>query len=179
MSISDRRPSWDKTWLEVAATVAKRSLCDRDKVGAVIVNSSNRIVATGYNGPPEGFNHANARCTTWCDRAKKGKNNATFISNELETFGHKGPLDPGYSDCPSLHAEQNALSVCDRSIREGGTIYVTSDICSQCAKLIANSGLKQVVVKVTRIAKHRNSEEWYYFLESCGLTVMIIEPVTR
>jgi deoxycytidylate deaminase len=78
---------------------------------------------------------------------------------------------PDYSDCPALHAEANALSVCERSVREGGTIYITSNVCWNCAKLIANSGLKRVVVRVDAKFKYRNDETSCEFLEQCGLKV--------
>lgn len=81
-------------------------------------------------------------------------------------------LDPGYDDCPSLHAEANALSVCDRVQREAGTIYVTSAVCHACAKLIANSGLARVVVSASAAAAaHREPDRSYDLLRDCGLTV--------
>lgn len=150
--------------MQVARTVALRSLCERDQVGAVIVTRGNRIVSTGYNGPPSGFSHNDRPCREWCGRACK--------------VG--GPpwleLAPDYSDCPSLHAEANALSVCDRSVREGGTIYVTSGVCFGCAKLIANSGLATVVIDMRldmqTLTAHRNVDKSYTFLESVGITVV-------
>lgn len=84
-------------------------------------------------------------------------------------------LSTDYSDCPTLHAEANALSVCDRAQREGGTIYTTSHICFPCAKLIANSGLSTVVIRPAKIAEHRTPQNSYDFLESCGLTVVVLE----
>lgn len=87
-------------------------------------------------------------------------------------FERSEKLDPGYADCPSLHAEANALSVCDRVQREGGTIYVTSAVCHACAKLIANSGLTRVVVSTAAAAAaHREPERSYDLLRGCGLTV--------
>jgi len=84
-----------------------------------------------------------------------------------------GILQSDYQDCPALHAEANALMVCDRKDREGGTIYVTSGVCWGCAKLIANSGLSTVVVDATTYEKnHRNTEKSYSFLEQCGITVV-------
>lgn len=157
------RPNWDDTWLAVARVVAQRSLCDRDKVGAVIVAPNMRIVSTGYNGPPHGYPHGETGCTNWCLRKQR---------SELELPDVQ--LEKDYSDCPSLHAEANALSVCDRSVRVGGTIYVTSNMCMGCAKLVANSGLVNVVIddKAYSENKHRNSEESYRFLEKCGITVV-------
>jgi deoxycytidylate deaminase len=89
-------------------------------------------------------------------------------------YAHLNELDPVYEDCPALHAEANALMVCDRKDREGGTIYVTSGVCWGCAKLIANSGLGTVVIDASppNAHKHRNVDRSYLFLESCGITVI-------
>jgi len=158
------RTAWDETWHAVATAMAKRSLCVRDQVGAVIVDARNRIIATGYNGPPEGFQHESKPCSEWCMRAI----NASWA---LQPATSAPPLQRDYSDCPALHAEANALSVCDRSVREGGTIYVTSHVCFACAKLIANSGLSELYVYPTIPAAHRNSHLTYDFLDKCGITV--------
>lgn len=150
------RPDWDATWIAVARVVAQRSLCTRAQVGAVIVTADNRIVATGYNGPPAGFIHSGLPCTSWCVRGKCGPEPETLVS---------------YQDCPALHAELNALSVCDRSIREGGTIYTTGHVCFNCAKAIANSGLATLYVE-SQDAGHRTPARSYEFLEECGITVI-------
>lgn len=179
------RPSWDETWINVARVVAHRSLCERDKIGAVIVDPRMRIVATGYNGPPSGFTlpdrlTANRPCAEWCPRSAT----ADWIAGKPpyengEDFpkwanaGFHGP-HPDYSDCPSLHAEANALSVCERFVRENGTIYVTGDICFGCAKLIANSGLARVVIDGVRPAIHRNPARSREFLVTCGLAVVVV-----
>jgi dCMP deaminase len=47
---------WNKRYLAVAKLVASWSKDRNRKVGAVIVNVDNRIVATGYNGFPSGIN---------------------------------------------------------------------------------------------------------------------------
>lgn len=60
------RPTWDVTWIKVAQTIAMRSLCSRALVGAVIIDSRNRPVSMGYNGPPSGFKHKNNMCSNWC-----------------------------------------------------------------------------------------------------------------
>jgi deoxycytidylate deaminase len=90
-------------------------------------------------------------------------------------FTKEREFSADYSDCPALHAEANALSVCDRAQREGGTIYTTSHVCFPCAKLVANAGLSTVVVRPVKIAEHRTPQNSYDFLESCGLTVVILE----
>lgn len=151
------RRTWEGVWFDVAHAVSQRSLCDRAKVGAAIVSASNRIVSTGYNGPAAGFPHHGRVCSEWCGRAVL----------------HDDSYDPAYNDCPSLHAESNALSVCDRVAREGGSIFVTSHVCYGCAKLIANSGLAVVHVLPDSDAPHRNSSKSYEYLTKCGLKVHV------
>jgi dCMP deaminase len=165
------RPNWDDIWNAVAATMSTHSLCVRAKVGAVVVTDANRVVAVGYNGPPQGFTHADAPCTQWCPRAA-GEETRLGLTN----LGRI--LDPEYNDCPALHAEANALLVCDRVDREGGTIYVNGHVCYNCAKLIANSGLDCVVVGLDpgeRDRAYREPSKSYEFLERCGVAVIISE----
>lgn len=88
-----------------------------------------------------------------------------------QSVAHGLALD--YTDCPALHAEANALMRGDRVAREGGTIYVTSHVCMGCAKLIANSGLSDVVISAQHDGAHREPEKVYRFLDQCGISVMI------
>lgn len=67
----------------------------------------------------------------------------------------------------------------DRTLREGGTIYVTSHVCYGCAKLIANSGLARVVVDADRADAHRNPLASYQFLLQCGLEIELSDLVMR
>jgi dCMP deaminase len=150
------RPSWDDIWSQVADQVAQRSLCVRAQVGAVIVNADNRIVSTGYNGPPAGFEHRHLPCSEWCERG----------------------ADPDGGDmyrCASVHAEANALLTGDRSSWQGGAMYVTKHPCWECAKLIANSGLAALLVypvEPTPPAHHSyNTYKWLQ--EECGLHVAV------
>ena len=153
------RTSWDETWLNVAHAVARRSRCSRAQIGAVIVSSKNRICATGYNGPaaswPEG-----GECAHWCPRAQG-----------------EAPLDNMYDACPSVHAEANALLYVDRSQVEGGTIYITSASCMQCAKLISNSGIARVVMVVREVDLHRKPLDVVAYLKKCKIAVSTISEV--
>lgn len=188
LASSRLRPSWDETWMAEAKIIAQRSLCSRDQVGAVVVDRSNRIVDTGYNGPPAGFNprretHAvdpQMPCHNWCPRAAY----SDWIHNSagedcpsiVDDNAFHGP-QKDYSDCPALHAEANALMFSDRRLREGGTIYVSSGTCGGCAKLVANSGLIRAVYAPTQRADgapHRDSDRWYDFLRDCGLEVTLV-----
>lgn len=203
------RPSDDELFSRVAKMMATRSLCDRDRVGAVIVDTQLRIVATGRNGPPAGFPHGERTCTEWCPRAtaftwtpkntfsgpvpdlayENGKVFASFppthtFVKELVTdqdwsncgFEKTFAGASDYTDCPSLHAEVNALLSSDRIRHESGTIYITSDPCWSCGKMIANSGLSTVVVMSSpRKAAERSADATYAFLESLGINVIFHE----
>ena len=157
METSYNRPSWHQTWMQIAEVIGKRSRCSRAKIGAVIVDSRQRICATGYNGPSSAL-LLQGECINWCDRAKG-----------------IAPLDNMYDACPSIHAEANALLYVDRSAVEGGTIYITAAPCMQCAKLISNSGLKKVVARIRDSDYHRNPEAVLDYLSKCNISVMTIK----
>lgn len=118
--------TWDETWMAVAIAVSRRSKCSRDQVGAVVVSTDQRVIGTGYNGQPSGFSET---CETCPRRLKVGTG-----------------LDDFYSDCTSIHAEANALLFSDSTRRKGGTLYVTRAPCWGCSKLIANSGIEDLVL---------------------------------
>lgn len=154
---NDNRPSWDETWLAVAETVSKRSRCSRAQMGAVIVSHDQHIIATGYNGPSAEWPEQGA-CSGWCPRAQG-----------------QGLLDNMYDMCPAIHAEANALLYVDRSASIDGTIYITSAPCMQCAKLISNSGLRNVVCRLKKSDMHRMPYEVFEYLKKCGIVVTSIK----
>lgn len=150
--------------MDVALTVSRRSLCSRAQVGAVIVDDRNRPISMGYNGPPQNFNHENYWCSAWCARGN--------LPNVYQETGNIP--DKMYGDCPSLHAEQNALVAADRATFIGGTIYVSSHTCWTCAKLISNSGLSRVVVFDDGIKRdYREHHKCYAFLEDLNIKVNV------
>lgn len=122
------RPEWREVWLDNARSIARRSLCDNSKVAAVITSADNQYSWVGYNGPPRGFPHRGRPCTEWCPRAMRSEGSGTT----------------DYSACESLHAEDNVLLRADLQLAKGGAIYITRAPCINCARKIANSGLKYV-----------------------------------
>lgn len=175
------RPSDDELFMRVAHEVATRSLCTRDRVGAVIVDAQLRITGTGRNGPPAGFDHQEQTCITWCPRAALADWHANSHGEDMPkvaqaVYANHQSLHADYSDCPSLHAEVNALLSSDRTRHEGGTIYVTSPPCWSCGKMIANSGLTTLVVEHDDLKfSERNANDTYLFMESVGITIVTLE----
>lgn len=84
------RKPWEIYFIEIAQKVAERSTCPKLSVGAVVVDSMNRIKSTGYNGAPPkkphcidvGCNEINNKC----QRATHAEDNAL---GQVEAYGHK------------------------------------------------------------------------------------------
>ena len=120
------RPSWDEYFMTIAHQVASRTTCIRRAVGAIVVNDK-RILATGYNGVPSGLKHCEE---TGCLREQQGV-----------------PSGQRHEICRGLHAEQNAIIQAAKSGTnlDGSIIYCTTQPCVVCAKMIINTGIKEVV----------------------------------
>ena len=155
--MTDQRTSKDEAAMATATEWTKRSLCVRAKVGASVLDDHGRVIATGYNGPPPGFEHFNLPCDRWCPRA-----------------GTDADKCSDYSDCLSIHAEANALLHAGTDRLRGATVYVTTDVCFGCAKLLAGTGVARVVVENSGEALHRNPAKSYEFLADCGVEVFFL-----
>ncbi len=125
--VKDTRPSWDDYFMEIAYVVAKRSTCLRRKVGAVLV-SGRRILATGYNGPPQGLKHCDE--LGGCYRAKLG-----IPSGQRQEI------------CRAVHAEQNAIiqAAVHGVALHNVTLYSTTQPCVTCAKMLINANVRRIV----------------------------------
>lgn len=151
------RPTWDETWMSVAEAVGLRSKCDRRRIGACIVSEDNGYVVVGYNGPPASFDAPDgSTCQDWCPRML-----------------NPSP-GPSYEDCVTVHAETNAIAKADRTRIQDGTLYVTSAVCWDCAKVVANSGVARVMMWLEQDDMHRNPQRSINFLKQCGIEVRVI-----
>jgi deoxycytidylate deaminase len=79
-----------------------------------------------------------------------------------------------YDECPSIHAEANALLYVDRSSVEGGTLYVTGVPCMQCAKLISNSGIRRIVCTASDADAHRKPELVFKYLANVDIDCTVV-----
>ena len=111
--------SWDEYFMGVAILSSMRSKDPNTKVGACIVNQKKRIVGIGYNGLPVG-------CS----------------DDEFPWERQGGFLETKYPFV--VHAEPNAILNSTTSL-DNATIYVTLFPCHECAKLIIQSGIKEIV----------------------------------
>ena len=113
--IDKKQLRYDKAYLKMAIEWGKLSYCKRRQVGALIVKER-MIISDGYNGTPTG------------------------LDNSCED-------DEGYTKWYVLHAEANAITKVAASTQSsiGATLYVTLSPCTECSKLIYQSGIKRVV----------------------------------
>ena len=112
-------------FIRLAMVSASQSKCLKRHIGAVIVDDEFHVRAIGYNGVPRGFEH----CKT-CLREPG-------VIDEVD--GRKLALP----DCPSVHAEANALLQLEGK-RHAIAMYTTTFPCINCAKLICNTSVKNL-----------------------------------
>lgn len=140
----------DKNFINIANEIASASKCVSKQVGAVIVKDG-RILSTGYNGTPAGYNNCNDH---W-----KGE----------YTKEHHD-----WSKTYEIHAEMNAIIWAARkgiSI-EGATIYVTLEPCSECSKNLIAAGIQRIVFQ--KAYEHTDSNIVSTFLKD---NKVIIEQI--
>ncbi len=123
-----KRPSWETYFMGITKLVAKRSTCLRREVGAIIVKDRH-IVATGYNGPPKGVPH--------CDEI------GGCLREKMNI-----PSGERHEICRAVHAEQNAIiQAAKTGINiEGSDMFVTTQPCFICAKMMINAGIKRIFI---------------------------------
>lgn len=109
------RPNWNEYFMTIAKVVAMRSQDPITKVGCVIVDQNNQIIATGYNGMPKHLRF------TW------NKNSGLDNKNLFV-----------------VHSEVNAILHAVKSV-DGCTAYVTLFPCNECAKVLVQAGIKKIV----------------------------------
>lgn len=106
---------WHRRFMDLSIHISEWSKDPSTKVGSVIVDTRRRVTGLGYNGFPRG------------------------VRDEAER----------YADKPTkyalvVHAEANAIMNCG-IIPRYHTLYSSKAPCSECAKLIVQSGISTVV----------------------------------
>jgi dCMP deaminase len=103
--------------MEHAKAVAKWSKDPRRKVGCLIIDADQNQLSGGYNGFPRGIADD--------DRLNDRETKLKMI----------------------VHAEANAVAAAARKGHsvKGATAYVTHSLCSHCACLLIQAGIKRVV----------------------------------
>lgn len=131
-------------YMQMAYQVAKLSYAERRKVGCIIVKDE-QIISFGYNGTPHGFdNECEETITRYYenpDGAAILEDQGWILSNDNSCSCHKRVTKKEV-----LHAESNALMKLAKSTMSSkdAVLYTTTSPCFDCAKLIVQSGVKEV-----------------------------------
>jgi dCMP deaminase len=157
-------------FMDVAERTSQLSHAIRLKVGAIIVKDS-RIISIGYNGMPAGWDN-DCEDKVW-DKGAGGWidpdefNEKYPYSGWHEAAGHD--VRYGLRTKPEvLHAETNAISKLAKSNEAGvgATLFITHAPCLDCAKLIYQSGINNVLYRNTY-----RSDDGINFLNKSGVNV--------
>ena len=148
--------SWDEYFMAIAKLSSMRSKDPSTQVGACIVDKDKRILSIGYNGAPNGFDDDSF---PW-DR----------VGNAIET--------KYFYVC---HAEMNAILNFKGSRRdlEGATIYVDLFPCNECAKLIIQSGIKEIVYLSDKYATTDSTVVSKKLFDTCGVKYRRLDNISN
>ena len=112
-----KRLSWDEYFIQLAVDISKRSPDSQTKHGAILVNDSHEIIATGYNG---------------------------FLRDVDDSIlPNFRPDKYKYM----IHAEKNILFSCARQGKStlDKILYITGKPCDQCLQCIWQAGIKEII----------------------------------
>ena len=116
------------------------------QVGACIVGHDNRILSIGYNGAPNGFD----------DKKFPWDREGTVLNTKYAYV---------------CHAEMNAILNYrgSRKDLENAKIYVDLFPCNECAKLIIQSGIKEIIYTCDKYKDTDGVKASKRMLDECGV----------
>lgn len=148
--------SWDEYFMAIAKLSSMRSKDPSTQVGACIVSNDNRILSIGYNGAPNGFDD---------ERFPWGR--------EGEHLNTKYPY--------VCHGEMNAILNYRGSKKdlENSKIYVDLFPCNECAKIIIQSGIKEIIYLSDKYADSENNIASRRLFDECKVKYKKLELKER
>ncbi|XP_051225839.1 uncharacterized protein [Lolium perenne] len=148
--------SWDDYFMAIAFLSAERSKDPNRQVGACLVSQEGIILGIGYNGFPRGCSDDKL---PWAKKSARGD-----------------PLETKYPYV--VHAEVNAILNTNHASAAGQKLYVTMFPCNECAKIIIQSGVSEVIYFVEK--RIDNSDHVYVashkLLSMAGVKVRRHQP---
>lgn len=112
--------TWEQYFMGLALLSSERSKDPSTQVGACIVNKENKIVSVGYNGAPTGYDD---------DKDMNWERDGDFLNTKYAYV---------------CHSELNAILNSNTDVKNC-KLYVTLFPCNECAKVIIQSGIKEIV----------------------------------
>ena len=139
--------NWDEYFMAIAKLSSMRSKDPNTQVGACIVGHDNRILSIGYNGAPNGFDDKNF---PWDREGTRMDTKYAYV----------------------CHGEMNAILNYrgSRKDLEYAKIYVDLFPCNECAKLIIQSGIKEVIYLSDKYKDLDDFKISKRMMDECGVT---------
>ena len=140
--------TWDEYFMSIARLSSMRSKDPNTQVGSCIVGSDNRILSIGYNGAPNGFNDSEF---PWAREGDAQNTKYAYV----------------------CHSEMNAILNYrgGRKDLEQARIYVDLFPCNECAKLIIQSGIKEVIYLCDKYKDTDGVKISKKMFETCGVKI--------
>ena len=135
----------NETFLDLARKIGDNSKCCRAKVGAILVKD-NRIISTGYNGKPSGWN--DEACAGDCNGCKE------TIHAEVNAI---------------VFAAKNGMST------KNCVLYVTHSPCEHCCLSIIQAGIKTVFFEELYVSDSSDGLKGIEMLLKAGIKVFKYE----
>lgn len=143
--------SWDQYFMGVALLSAMRSKDPSTQVGACIVNEEQRIIGIGYNGFPVGVE----------DDEFPWENGENWLESKYPYV---------------VHAEPNAILNATVSLKNA-RLYVTLFPCNECAKLIIQSGIKELIFLEDKYHDMDSFKASRKMFEAAGVKMRQMDPI--
>ena len=137
--------SWDEYFMGLAILSSERSKDPNTQVGACIVDNENRIVSVGYNGAPIGYDD---------DKNMNWERSGDFLNTKYAYV---------------CHSELNAILNAGRSVK-GCKLYVTLFPCNECAKVIIQSGIRDIVYLSDKYKGTESNIAAKKMFDACGVS---------
>lgn len=167
----ERRKLRDEVYTAMMLAQAKLSKDVNTKMGAVLVSADGRVISTGYNGAPAGFDDETIPYTR--EKRKLAYDLLDAESDELishhEFEANKYPF--------MVHAEINALHYARGKVPPGSKLYVIGFPCERCALDVSLSGVSEVYVTKDdydpKSMLNDSRDTAYYMFAQAGITVTL------
>ncbi len=138
--------SWEEYFMGIAKLSAMRSKDPSTQVGACIVGHDNRILSIGYNGAPNGFD----------DKKFPWDREGDMLNTKYAYV---------------CHGEMNAILNYrgSRKDLENAKIYVDLFPCNECAKLVIQNGIKEIVYLSDKYKDTEGNIASKIMFDECGV----------
>jgi len=123
--------SWDDLYMTMVYLVAMKSKDESTNIGAVVVGPDNEVRSIGYNSFPRGINDDVP------ERQKRPGKYAFFEHAESNTINNAALIGVSLKGC---------------------RMYTNGIPCTNCARSIINSGIKEIIVD--KIWDDNNVDKW-------------------